>query len=202
MNDRSKTSRSHYDTVTILLHWTIGVGIIALGLLELLRHEFPKGTFVREGLKTLHQPAGTTLFALILIRIAWRATFATPPVAAATKGIAALAAKAVHLALYALMVALPLLGMLSVFAAGKSIDFGLFQIAAPLAGGIGVSPTLLKSMHEALALAILGLAFAHAAAALGHHYVLGDDVLTRMRLSRAAGHDRNPRAFPVPAMPS
>ena len=199
MTKQLTTNKTRYDNVTILLHWTIGIGIIALGLLELLRHEFPKGTFVREGLKVLHQPAGTTLFALILVRIAWRATFATPPVAAVTTGIAALAAKAVHLSLYALMVALPLLGMLSVFAAGKLIDFGLFQIAAPFAGSIGVSSALLKSTHETLALAILGLAFAHAAAALGHHYVLRDDVLSRMRFTRAARSDRSRRAFRVPA---
>lgn len=84
-----------------------------------------------------------------------------------------------------MMVALPLLGMLSVFARGKPIDFGLFQLVIPLGDLIGRYAGVLKSAHEALGYGILLLAFVHAAAALGHRYVLKDDVLSRMRFKRA-----------------
>ena len=174
---------STYDNVTVLLHWTIGIGILAIGLLEIMRHEFPKGTFLREGLKPLHQPAGTVLFALIMVRILWRATFGTT-IDTAKRNLSTYAAKLTHLALYAMMVGLPLLGMLSVFARGKSIDFGLFQLVMPLGDLIGPYAGVLKSAHEALGYGILLLAFVHAAAALGHRYVLKDDVLSRMRFTR------------------
>ena len=180
-----------YDNVTVLLHWVIGLGIIAIGILEIMRHEFPKGTLIREGLKPLHQPAGTVLFALILVRILWRTAFGTTVAAAKRMDLSAYAAKLTHLALYAMMVALPLLGMLSVIARGKPIDFGLFQIAMPLGDVISAYSGLLKSTHEALGYGILLLAFVHAAAALGHHYVLKDDVLARMRFTpaqRRSGH--------------
>ena len=173
-----------YDKITILLHWTIGLGILAIGIIEIMRHEFPKGTLIREGLKALHQPAGTVLFALIMVRIMWRATLGSTIDAAKRMDFSAYAAKLTHLALYAMMVGLPLLGMLSVFARGKPIDFGLFQLVMPLGDLIGPYSRSMKSAHEALAYGILLLAFVHAAAALGHHYVLKDDVLSRMRFTR------------------
>lgn len=176
---------STYDTVTVLLHWTIGIGILAIGALELMRHEVPKGTFLRGGLKALHQPAGTVLFALIMVRILWRATFGSTIDAAKRMTASAYAGKLTHLALYAMMVGLPLLGMLAVFARGKPIDFGLFQLVMPLGDLIGPYARSMKSAHEALAYGILLLAFVHAAAALGHHYVLRDDVLSRMRFTRS-----------------
>jgi cytochrome b561 len=176
---------STYDKVTVLLHWTIGIGILAIGMIEIMRHEFPKGTLIREGLKPLHQPAGTILFALIMVRIMWRATFGTTIDTAKRMTASATAAKLTHLALYAMMVALPLLGMLSMFARGKPIDFGLFQLVMPLGDLIGSYAGLLKSTHEAFGYGILLLAFVHAAAALGHHYVLKDDVLLRMRFPRS-----------------
>jgi len=176
---------STYDTVTVLLHWAIGIGIIAIGVLEIMRHEFPKGTLIREGLKPLHQPAGTVLFTLIMVRILWRATFGSTIDAAKRMTVSATAAKLTHLALYAMMVGLPLLGMLSVFARGKPIDFGLFQLVVPLGNLIGPYAGVLKPAHEALGYGILLLAFVHATAALGHHYVLKDDVLLRMRFTRS-----------------
>ena len=174
---------STYDTVTVLLHWAIGLGILAIGIIEIMRHEFPKGTLLREGLKPLHQPAGTVLFALIMVRIMWRATFGTT-IDTAKRNFSTYAAKLTHLALYAMMVGLPLLGMLSVFARGKPIDFGLFQLVMPLGELIGPYSGMLKSAHETLGYGILLLAFVHAAAALGHRYVLKDDVLARMRFTR------------------
>ena len=58
-----------YDTVTVLLHWLIGIGIFAIAGLELVREGFPKGSFLRDDLKALHQPAGTIIFCLILLRL-------------------------------------------------------------------------------------------------------------------------------------
>lgn len=187
-----KKSTSSYDNVTIALHWCIGVGIMAIGALEILRHALPKGDLIREGLKPLHQPGGTILFALILIRIVWRLMLATPPDTAARISASTLVAKLTHIVLYVMMVSLPLLGMLSVFARGKPIDFGLFQIAMSL-GGIGPYSGLLKSAHETLGYAILALAFVHALAALGHHYIVEDDVLLRMRFTRG----RSSGAMPI-----
>lgn len=167
-----------YDRVSIVLHWAVAIGILALAGLELFRHEFPKGSFIREGLKPIHQPAGTVLLMLILARIGWSFTFQRKP--ASEGGFAGLASKLVHVALYGLMVAIPAVGLASVLGAGKTVDFGAFALSAPLQPLIGAYAKGLRSLHEDLAMAMLGLVLLHAVAALAHHYLLGDGVLRRM----------------------
>jgi cytochrome b561 len=171
-----------YDTVSVFLHWSIGIGIIAIALLELLRGGlFPKGSVMREGLKAFHEPAGTVIFALILVRLLWRSLHNPPELPETMLPWERLAAKLTHLLLYGLMVAIPLVGMAATFARGRPIDFGLFQVSLPLGSGISRSGARsLKELHEFLGQAVLAVAFVHAAAALWHHYVRRDDVLTRM----------------------
>ena len=168
-----------HDRVSMALHWTIGIGILLLAGLELFRGEFPKGHFIREGLKPIHMPFGVILFGLILARVVWRFTGAKAP-ATHDKGAGALAAKLVHLALYALMLGLPLLGMIYVFGNDKAVDFGLFKLALPLKDMLGGIAKSSRWLHETLGIAILVIAGVHAAAAIGHHYVLKDDTMRRM----------------------
>lgn len=176
---------ARFDRVTVLLHWAIGVGIILIAAAEILRGELPKGNAVREGLKFAHNPAGTIIFALVLVRIVWRLSHPAPAEPAGTTAWERRAAAASHLALYAAMIAIPLLGIIFTFARGRPIDFGLFQIAYPLNHVIGsATMKFLKGVHEWLGQAVLGLAFVHAAAALWHHYVRKDDVLVRMLPNR------------------
>lgn len=177
-----------YDGVMIMLHWVIGVGIILLAGTELFRQEFPKGHFIREGLKFIHQPAGTVLFALILVRLAWRMTLAKVPSPQQPHGFGELAAKIVHTALYGLMVAIPLLGLLYVFGSDKSIDFGAFQLVLPLKSAIGTVAKSMRDLHETLGIGILLVALVHALAALGHHYVLKDGLLSRMQFRQPHRH--------------
>ena len=175
-----------YDGVTVFLHWSIGVGIIVVAAAELLRGEFPKGA-MREGLKVLHDPAGTVVFALVLMRLVWRSTHTAPQMPDGMRPWERLAAKLTHLTLYLMMVAIPLTGMAATFARGRPIDFGLFQIALQFDGFVnrGAARTL-KGVHEFLGQAVLVVAFLHALAALWHHYVRKDDVLVRMLPGRAS----------------
>ena len=179
-----------FDRVSIFLHWSIGLGIIIVAAAEMLRGELPKGNAVREGLKFLHNPAGTVIFALVLVRVAWRLTHPAPGMPPDTPRWERCAAKLSHLALYVAMIAIPLLGIVFTLARGRPIDFGWFQIAYPLNHVIGTATMkFLKGLHEWLGQAILGLAFIHAAAALWHHYVRRDDVLTRMLPRRNPASD-------------
>jgi superoxide oxidase len=183
------TDRQTYDRMSVALHWVIGLGIILLAGLELFRGEFPKGHFIREGLKPIHQPLGTILFGLILVRVTWRLLLAKVPVGEAGGGMAAFAAKALHVVLYALMIVLPLAGLMYVFGSDKSVNFfGFFTLAVPLKGVIGDFAKSAREVHETLGVTILVLAGLHAVAALGHHYLLKDKVLARM--SFGSGRDR------------
>jgi superoxide oxidase len=184
-----------YDNVMVVLHWVIGIGILLLGGLELFRQEFPRGHFIRDGLRPIHQPLGTALFVLICIRVTWRMLAATVTQEQHGRSLSAVAAKAVHLALYALMIGVPLLGMVYVFGNGKSIDYGLIKLALPLKSLLGDYSKSARWWHETLGIGILGLALLHAAAALFHHYVLKDGLLAKMRLA----FEPRERAPAVPA---
>lgn len=174
--------QARYDSVSILLHWSVGISIIVVAAIELLRGEiFPKGSYFREALKALHDPAGTVVFALVLLRLFWRSAHSPPAMPESMRNWEKVAAKLTHYALYAMMVAIPITGIAYTLARGRSIDFGLFQIVYPLDQFIGKDATrTLKNAHEFLGQAVLVLAFLHAAAALWHHYIRKDDVLTRM----------------------
>ncbi len=192
----SKTT-GKYDNVTVALHWVIGIGILSLAGLELFRQEFPKGHFIREGLKAMHQPAGTALFVLIMFRLAWRMTMAKAPAMPSAKGLSHLAATLVHVALYGLMIGLPLLGLLYVFGSNKVVDFGPFVLALPLKDSLGGLAKSFRHWHETLGIAILVLGLVHAAAALMHHYVLKDGLLSRMRFGRSGGTNHRPPQEPI-----
>ena len=172
-----RKDQARYDTVSIVLHWSVGISIIAIAAIELLRGEiFPKGSYFREALKALHDPAGTVVFALVMLRLLWR-----PAMPESMRNWEKGAARLTHYTLYAMMLAIPLTGIAYTLARGRPIDFGLFQIVYPLDHLFDRSAArTLKSVHEFLGQAVLALAFLHAAAALWHHHIRKDDVLTRM----------------------
>lgn len=171
-----------YDSVSIALHWLIGIGIIVVGVAEMVRGEFfPRGSAPREILRVLHEPAGLIVFGLILLRIVWRLAHRPPAMPSGMQPWEFTVAKLTHWLLYALMIAVPILGLATTIVRGRPIDFGLFQIPLPFTGTIARSTArLVKEMHEATSQGLLALAFVHALAAIWHHHVRKDDVLTRM----------------------
>jgi cytochrome b561 len=171
-----------YDSVSIRLHWLIAIGVIVVGLAEMFRGDlFAKGSAPREILKALHEPVGLVIFVLIVARIMWRLAHTPPTMPSDMRSWEIFAAKLTHVTLYALLIAVPLLGLATTYVRGKPISFGLFQIAVPV-GTVVAKDTarLIKGAHELTSQLILAVAFVHAAAAIWHHTVRKDDVLTRM----------------------
>jgi cytochrome b561 len=92
----------------------------------------------------------------------------------------------VHLLLYALLIVIPILGIITFIWHGRVFDFGLFQINP----GVKADKTVFhptEDWHGYIAYVLFGLAGLHALAALWHHFVRKDGVLRRMlpRLPRA-----------------
>ena len=92
-----------------------------------------------------------------------------------------------HFALYLLLIAMPLSGWLMVSTSTLGIPtlyFNLFQVPhLPVPAFLGepaVAEATLKEVHETLALLLIIVVVLHIAAALKHHFVDRDDVLTRM----------------------
>ncbi len=173
------TVADRYGKVSIVLHWLMLILLIAVYACIELRELFPRGSDPREALKQWHFALGLTVFALVWIRMVARALGKTPPIVPAVPRWQRLAADMVEVALYALMIVLPLLGWLTLSAEGTAISF----FGVPVPALIGVNEPFAErteELHETLATAGYFLIGAHALAALFHHYVQRDNTLRRM----------------------
>lgn len=84
------------------------------------------------------------------------------------------------MALYALLLAIPLSGWVVNSSAGFPLQwFGLFNLPA-IAGKDPGLHALAEQVHEWLFWTLVLVALAHAAAAIHHHLFLRDDTLARM----------------------
>ncbi len=167
-----------YNPLSIGLHWLMLLMLVAVYACIELRVFFPKGSDPREMLKAWHFMLGLSIMLLVFIRIAVRFIYPAPP-AAATQGWQKWFAKFMHLALYGLMVGLPLLGWLYLSAKGKVIPFFGLELPALVSANPELVETF-EELHETggtLGYFLIGL---HAAAALFHHYVVKDKTLQRM----------------------
>lgn len=174
-----KNTASRYGSLSIAIHWLMLLIFIGLYACIELRVFYPKGSDIREGLKTWHFMLGMLVFALMWLRLAARLSGPTPDIRPEPPSWQQSSAKLLHLALYALMIGMPLTGWLLLSASGKPIPF--FGLELPAL--IGESKELakqLKEIHELGGTAGYYLIGLHAAAALYHHYILRDDTLTRM----------------------
>ncbi len=175
---RSALARAdRYTGVAIALHWVIAALILINLYLGLAGDSLPKDWKVMP----VHKAVGITVLALTLVRIGWRVAHPAPPLPAGMPAWERTAAKVNHFAFYALMMVLPLTGWAMVSGTDKRrpLDwFGVFDIpylpVSKAVGGVG------HELHEVLGWAMLALVVLHVAAALKHHFVSRDTVLTRM----------------------
>ena len=169
-----------YAGASIALHWLVLVLVIGVYASIELREAFPKGSDAREALKLLHYSLGLCVLALTILRLAVRAlTGPPPPIVPAPSRWESAAATAVHVALYGLMIGMPLLGWAMLGAAGDPV--ALFGVPLPpLAGPNEALGEILEESHETAGMIGYGLIALHASAALFHHYVRHDNTLVRM----------------------
>ncbi|MDY0029808.1 MAG: cytochrome b [Pseudobdellovibrionaceae bacterium] len=178
----------HYTCVAILLHWLIGLSIIALLVLGLTMEDFPKSMMFTAFM--IHKSLGLTVLVLTVARIFWRLTHRAPAMPDTMKSWEKFAAHAVHFGLYFLMLALPLSGWAMVSSSARgypTVFFGLFEWPhipflsnmTDLESKKEISHSV-KEAHETLAWIAIVLIAMHIGAALKHHIINRDSVLTRM----------------------
>ena len=174
-----KNTASRYGSLSVGIHWLMLLLFIAVyGCIE-LRSFYPKGSDLREALKTWHFMLGMLVFALVWLRLAARFSGPAPDIRPEPASWQQLSAKLMHLALYALMIVMPLSGWLLLSATGKPIPFFGLELPALIGANKGLASQI-KEIHEFLGTAGYYLIGLHAVAALYHHYITRDNTLTRM----------------------
>ena len=174
------TAATRYDGRTMFFHWATAVLVVAQWLGAQTIDWFPRGS-LRVDARSIHIIFGVVLAVLLVARIAWRLTEGRR-LPLADKGAVNVLAKATHWGLYALLVAMVLLGFAVVWTQGDSI-FNLFSVPAydPKNPDLGEQ---MQGIHGTIGWIILALAGVHATAALVHRYLWRDGVLGRMLPSR------------------
>jgi cytochrome b561 len=180
--DPLETSRplyqpGRYGTGAIVFHWLTFVLVIIVGVLGLLHDDWPRQT--QSFWINLHAVLGTLLWLSVIMRLAWRLRHRPPPVPENYNRFARRFSSPVHMTLYVLLLAIPILGFVTFIYHGRVFDFGLFQINLGVQKDRAVfGPT--EDIHGYLAYALFTLAALYAAAALWHQFYLRDGVLQRM----------------------
>ncbi|TPI12987.1 cytochrome b [Mesorhizobium sp. B4-1-3] len=168
------------------IHWAVFLLVIGLYGLTYVADVFPRADPGRAFVWWLHISFGLLLFALVVIRISLRLALGTPSLPLEMSKLERLAARIAHVLLYALLVAIPVLGIVLTWYRGDVLSFfGLFTIPAPVSADRATAG-FIRELHSLCANLILILAGLHAVAALWHHYVWKDDVLKRMLPGKSA----------------
>jgi cytochrome b561 len=173
-------SKTHYGAGPQLLHWLTALFVICGWLLGTFLDDFPKGP-IRASALVVHMTLGQLVVVLLIARLFWRMANPPPPAEQTRFGWLQQAVAAfTHYAMYALLVAVPFMGILVQLKRGNALPlFGVWDIASPWPTDRALARTLLR-VHEYLADTLLILAGVHAAAALMHHYIFEDRTLARM----------------------
>ena len=177
MNSTDK--RQRFSSLSIALHWVMVLLISAVYATILLRENYPKGTDIREGLKTWHFMLGLAVLVLVVIRLLARLSQRTPSITPQPPAWQALLAKVTHVALYAFMAAMPLAGWVILSASGKPIPFFGLELPSLVSQSKALAGQV-KEWHETAGTVGYFLIGFHALAALFHHYIVKDDTLRRM----------------------
>lgn len=164
----------------LALHWCSALAIVAaLGLIW-VRLVIDEDNPIRAPLLGMHRQLGLLVLLLWAARLAvrWHQRHHLPrePLPALLRLGAGLA----HLALYALLLAIPLLGWSMTGARGQAL--ALFnRLALPaLAGADPDLADTLQDWHQWAAWTLLAMVALHVLAALWHHWVRRDGVLAAM----------------------
>ena len=159
-----------YGTVAQAFHWVTVILVAAAWLVA--GHD-------RSPTITLHETLGVAVFAVVALRLIWRAFDRRPEQTDISKA-EAWSSKVVHGLLYLLLLAIPLSAIVGTQLQGHPVVlYGIGAVGPFLATSRSVGHQILE-VHQLLGTLIVWLAGLHAVAALYHHYFRKDGVLRAM----------------------
>jgi len=153
-----------YTRTQIILHWLVFVLVV----LQFVLHDSIAEAWekIEDGIEVGFDPlvaqhvfTGLLILVLVVVRMAIKAKRGAPPLPENEPAVLKLAAHGTHLALYALLILMPVSGAVAWFGGVEKAADG----------------------HEAMKVLVLVLVALHVAGALFQHFILKSDVLNRMR---------------------
>ena len=174
-----------------LMHWAgalLVIGMLGLGFYMV---NFVDSMIDRLNLTQIHKSFGFVVFMLALTRVIWRLANPTPAAPSHMGPAERALAHGVHIALYVLMIAMPLTGWLMASSSPlndvdaypfqiKNMVFGLFELPDPFQPGDKALSKALAQVHFYTGLALSVIVAGHILAAIKHQSIDRDGLIRRM----------------------
>lgn len=169
-----------YSNITILLHWLMAILIVSAFALGLTMVNIHGLTPTKLKYYSWHKWLGVTVLGLACLRLLWRLKEPVPPYPNSMSDWQRKAAGAVHCLMYVLIFAVPISGYFYTLAAGVPVVYlGLIPLPVLIDPNPEWKP-ILKQIHYALNVILLGGVGLHVLAALKHQFVDRDGIFKRI----------------------
>ncbi|MBF0659676.1 cytochrome b [Psychrobacter sp. NG25] len=169
-------ANSKWSVSSRIFHWISAVLLLITWIMMLLNNNLDSNIYIG-----LHKAFGVSLLFWMIARVINRVFTKAPPSISMPKWQLLLSHLS-HFGLYALLIAMPTVGLLMTVYGGRPVDiFGLFQIP------VFVTPdrTLARfynNLHtDVIWQAIIAFTAVHISAALYHQFVKKDNLIARMK---------------------
>ncbi len=174
--------KTGFNPLARLLHWLMAAMILAMlfigvGMVSSVsaRHAV---------LIAIHKPLGIAILVLVIVRLVVRFSKRPPALPEDLPGWQRAAAHLSHWVLYALMIAMPLIGWAMLSAGGYPVMLGGGVQLPALMGADPIAFAWLRNAHELLAFVLFATVVLHLAAALFHGLIRRDGVFGSMARGR------------------
>ena len=169
-----------YDRTARVLHWLVAALVALVVVLGWAMLAQPRNTPSREALLSWHRSIGLLILAAMLFRLLWRWRHRPPPLPRSVPPLTAALARATHVALYVILIAIPLAGYINAAAAGHPVSlFGWVSLPPLPAENLRLSQVAIAA-HLAGQYLFYFFVLLHTVGAIYHAIVRHDGVFERM----------------------
>jgi cytochrome b561 len=173
-----RTERDGFSGLQRVLHWLMALMVLTMLFIGVSMVMTLRPRFLT--LIAIHKPLGIAILILALLRLAVRLVLGAPPLPADLPRPQAVAAKLSHVLLYALLIAMPLVGWGMLSAGGYPIVlYGSLHLPKFLPHNDELH-AILRAAHTVLAYTFFAVILLHVAAALFHALIRRDGVFRAM----------------------
>lgn len=179
------TRTDHYPATSKLLHWLVAACVLTTAPVAIAMGRLNPGP-TQDTLYNFHKSLGVLILVLMILRLINRLVVGAPIAEPGIEPWQKTVSSIVHTSLYALLLAMPIVGYIANSAFGATTPFfGLFNLPPIVAKNDALS-TQLFTIHRWVGWLVILLVLMHVGAALYHYFIRRDNVLPRM-LPRAMG---------------
>jgi cytochrome b561 len=168
---------TRYTLTAQALHWLTVLLILTTLPVAWVMMSLPTGP-QQTWMLVLHRSLGVTIFAVVVVRLAWRSTHPAPPSPSGAPRVTELISEVTHWLLYALLLLMPITGYLQ-SADGRPVSYlGLFNLPPlPKDKALGDVANVLHLLGQWGLYTLVGL---HVGATVWHVAIRRDGLLSRM----------------------